>query len=113
MSASPQCPQCGSEYTYLDRELYICPECTYEWAPKAGEEAADLVTKVKDANGNELNDGDTVTVIKDLKVKGSSSVVKVGTKVKNIRLVSGDHDIDCKIDGIGAMKLKSQFVKKA
>lgn len=113
MSALPNCPQCGSEYTYEDRGLYICPECAHEWSPNAGAESADEGGVIKDANGNVLNDGDTVTVIKDLKVKGSSSVVKVGTKVKNIRLVGGDHDIDCKIDGIGAMKLKSQFVKKA
>jgi protein PhnA len=93
--------------------MYVCPECAHEWAieGEAGAPGGGLV--VKDANGNLLGDGDTVTVIKDLKVKGSSSVVKVGTKVKNIRLVEGDHDIDCKIDGIGAMKLKSEFVKKA
>jgi protein PhnA len=90
--------------------MYICPECGHEWSKIAGTDE-DLKI-VKDANGNLLADGDRVTVIKDLKVKGSSSVVKVGTKVKNIRLVDGDHDIDCKIDGIGAMKLKSQFVKK-
>lgn len=113
MSALPKCPQCGSEYTYEDRGLYICPECAHEWSADAEAESGDAGGIVKDANGNVLNDGDTVTVIKDLKVKGSSLVVKVGTKVKNIRLVGGDHDIDCKIDGIGAMKLKSQFVKKA
>jgi protein PhnA len=92
--------------------MYICPECGHEWS---GDEAstAEEADVIRDANGNVLNDGDTVTVIKDLKVKGSSSVVKVGTRVKNIRLVDGDHDIDCKIDGIGAMKLKSEFVKKA
>lgn len=112
MSTLPKCPQCGSEYTYEDRGLYICPECANEWSPHTGAESADEGNITKDANGNVLNDGDTVTVIKDLKVKGSSLVVKVGTKVKNIRLVGGDHDIDCKIDGIGAMKLKSQFVKK-
>lgn len=113
MSALPKCPQCGSEYTYEDRDMFVCPECAHEWAQslEAGTETEALV--IKDANGNTLNDGDTVTVIKDLKVKGSSSVVKVGTKVKNIRLVEGDHDIDCKIEGIGAMKLKSEFVKKA
>lgn len=113
MSALPKCPQCGSEYTYEDRGLYICPECAHEWSADAEAESGDAGGIVKDANGNVLNDGDTVTVIKDLKVKGSSLVVKVGTKVKNIRLVGGDHDINCKIDGIGAMKLKSQFVKKA
>lgn len=113
MSNLPKCTQCGSEYTYEDGDMYICPECGHEW--KKGEEAASDVTVlvVKDAHGNILNDGDSVTVIKDLKVKGSSSVVKVGTKVKSIRLVEGDHNIDCKIDGIGAMKLKSEFVKKS
>jgi len=108
----PRCPQCQSEYTYADGEQYICPECAHEWpivATDAAEEGAKLV---KDSVGNVLQDGDTVTVIKDLKVKGSSLVVKVGTKVKNIRLCDGDHDIDCKIDGIGAMKLKSEFVRK-
>lgn len=113
MSALPKCPQCGSEYTYEDRDMFICPECAHEWSQNAGEDTAEQGSIIKDANGNVLNDGDTITVIKDLKVKGSSSVVKVGTKVKDIRLVDGDHDIDCKIDGIGAMKLKSQFVKKA
>ena len=92
--------------------MYVCPECAHEWAQIAAVETAEDEPIIKDSNGNILNDGDTVTVIKDLKVKGSSSVVKVGTKVKNIRLVDGDHDIDCKIDGIGAMKLKSEFVKK-
>ncbi|MBD3641489.1 MAG: alkylphosphonate utilization protein [Marinobacter sp.] len=112
MSQLPPCPQCGSEFTYEDGVQLVCPECGHEWseAEQANAEAGKVVS---DANGNELQDGDTVTVIKDLKVKGSSSVVKVGTKVKNIRLVEGDHDIDCKIDGIGAMKLKSEFVKKA
>ena len=113
MIALPNCPQCSSTYTYEDGNQFVCPECAHEW-PQSGEvENAEKSSVVKDANGNVLNDGDTITVIKDLKVKGSSSVVKVGTKVKNIRLVDGDHDIDCKIDGIGAMKLKSQFVKKA
>jgi protein PhnA len=113
MSALPNCPQCSSEFTYEDGKLFVCPECAHEWAKDAAAEGADNARVVKDANGNVLIDGDSVTVIKDLKVKGSSSVVKVGTKVKNIRLVEGDHDIDCKIDGIGAMKLKSKFVKKA
>ncbi|MEN9783383.1 MAG: hypothetical protein RJA24_726 [Pseudomonadota bacterium] len=112
MNALPQCPQCRSELTYEDGNLYICPECAHEWAKDGVADTADAVNVVHDAVGNVLSDGDTVTVIKDLKVKGSSSVVKVGTKVKGIRLVEGDHDIDCKIDGIGAMKLKSQFVKK-
>ncbi|MEZ8140705.1 alkylphosphonate utilization protein [Enterovibrio norvegicus FF-33] len=107
----PNCPQCNSEYTYEDGALYVCPECGNEWSQDASADADD-VKIIKDSNGNVLQDGDTVTVIKDLKVKGSSLVVKVGTKVKNIRLVDGDHDIDCKIDGVGAMKLKSEFVKK-
>lgn len=110
MSSFPACPKCNSEYVYEDGALLICPECAHEWSPSEEEELAEDV--VTDANGNALKDGDTVSVIKDLKVKGTSSVVKVGTKVKNIRLVDGDHDIDCKIDGIGAMKLKSEFVKK-
>ena len=112
MSALPKCPECNSEYTYDDGVIFICPECSHEWAKIATETTVENNRIIKDVNGNELQDGDTVTVIKDLKVKGSSLVVKVGTKVKNIRLVDGDHDIDCKIDGIGAMKLKSQFVKK-
>jgi protein PhnA len=111
MSGLPKCPQCGSAFTYEDGTMYVCPECAHEWA-KDAPAAADDARVVRDANGNVLADGDTVTVIKDLKVKGSSLVVKVGTKVKNIRLVEGDHDIDCKIDGIGAMQLKSEFVKK-
>lgn len=111
MSNLPNCPQCNSTYTYQDGELNICPECGYEWSTTVANNDVEIKI-VKDANGNVLQDGDSVTVIKDLKVKGSSLVVKVGTKVKNIRLVEGDHDIDCKIDGIGAMKLKSEFVKK-
>lgn len=113
MSELPKCPECGSEYTYEDRELLVCPECAHEWSMIAVEEGFEDVKVFKDANGNVLQDGDSVTVIKDLKIKGSSLVVKVGAKAKNIRLVDGDHDIDCKIDGIGAMKLKSEFVKKA
>jgi len=113
MSNFPQCPKCGSVHTYEDGNLYVCPECAHEWAQGAAEESAEQKRVVRDAHGNELHDGDSVTVIKDLKVKGSSSVVKVGTKVKHIRLVEGDHDIDCKVDGIGPMQLKSQFVKKA
>lgn len=112
MSATPKCQECGSEYTYEDGTMYVCPECAHEWAKDAGVKDTDNEKVVRDANGNVLKDGDAITVIKDLKVKGSSSVVKVGTRVKNIRLVDGDHDIDCKIDGIGAMKLKSGFVKK-
>lgn len=113
MSALPKCPRCGSEFTYEDGGGYVCPECAHEWAKEAVAEGAGEERVVRDAHGNVLHDGDSITVIKDLKVKGSSSVVKVGTKVKNIRLVEGDHDIDCRIDGIGAMKLKSEFVKKA
>jgi len=112
MSDLPKCPECGSAYTYEDRGLYVCPECAHEWSIHIAEVSAEDEKVIKDANGNVLNDGDTITVIKDLKVKGSSLVVKVGMKVKNIRLVDGDHDIDCKIDGIGPMKLKSEFVKK-
>ena len=113
MSDLPHCPQCQSVYTYEDGDQYVCPECAHEWPKSASTDQGDEQKVIKDANGNVLQDGDSVTVIKDLKVKGSSLVVKVGTKVKNIRLVDGDHDIDCKIDGIGAMKLKSEFVKKA
>lgn len=109
MSSLPNCPQCNSEYTYEDRGLFVCPECGHEWSAT---ESATEDKVIKDSNGNILVDGDAVIVIKDLKVKGSSLVVKQGTKVKSIRLVDGDHDIDCKIDGIGAMKLKSEFVKK-
>ncbi len=112
MSKLPNCPKCNSEYTYEDRDLLVCPECGHEWVPGAEAGAEDGAKVVVDAHGNVLNDGDTVTIIKDLKVKGSSSVLKQGTKVKNIRLVEGDHNIDCKIDGFGAMKLKSEFVKK-
>lgn len=110
MSNLPPCPQCGSEYTYEDRNMFVCPECAHEWS---GEQSTEESLVVRDAHGNILHEGDTVTVIKDLKVKGSSSVVKVGTKVKNIHLVEGDHNIDCRIDGIGSMSLKSEFVKKA
>jgi len=112
MSELPKCPSCGSPYTYQDGLMYVCPECAHEWTTDASSGGDDLGRVINDAHGNVLQDGDTITVIKDLKVKGSSSVVKVGTKIKNIRLVEGDHDIDCKIDGIGAMKLKSAFVKK-
>ncbi|MCO2772956.1 alkylphosphonate utilization protein [Pseudomonas aeruginosa] len=108
MSTLPPCPQCNSEYTYEDGALLGA----HEWSPNEAATASDDGKVIKDSVGNVLQDGDTITVIKDLKVKGSSLVVKVGTKVKNIRLVDGDHDIDCKIDGIGAMKLKSEFVRK-
>lgn len=113
MNQLPPCPQCRSEYTYEDGAQLVCPECGHEWSAGEDSEATHSQSEVRDANGNLLQDGDAVTVIKDLKVKGSSAVVKVGTKVKSIRLVEGDHDIDCRIDGIGAMKLKSEFVKKA
>ncbi len=106
----PPCPQCKSAYTYETGYLLMCPECGHEWDPNAEEEAEDVV---KDSNGNILQDGDTVIVIKDLPVKGAPKPIKAGTKVKNIRLVDGDHDIDCKIDGFGAMSLKSEFVRKA
>lgn len=112
MSTLPNCPKCESEYTYEDGTFLVCPECAHEWTFNNNTKADDDNKVIKDANGNVLNDGDTVTVIKDLKVKGSSSVLKQGTKVKSIRLVDGDHDIDCKIAGFGAMKLKSEFVKK-
>ncbi|NEX23377.1 alkylphosphonate utilization protein [Thiorhodococcus mannitoliphagus] len=113
MSHFPTCPNCNSEYTYEDGAMYLCPECSHEWSIAGEESAGEGGAEVKDANGNPLLDGDSVVVIKDLKVKGSSAVVKVGTKVKNIRLVDGDHNIDCKIAGVGAMQLKSEFVKKA
>lgn len=115
MSELPPCPQCESIYTYESADLLVCPECAHEWTPQSGNDSAasDGLDEIRDANGNVLADGDSVTVIKDLKIKGSSQVVKVGTRVKNIRLTGGDHDIDCKIDGLGAMKLKSCFVKKS
>lgn len=114
MENLPKCPQCGSKYTYEDGELYICPECAHEWSKDASIAAeGDEGFVVKDANGNVLQEGDMITVIKDLKIKGSSSTVKVGTKIKIGRLVEdSDHNIDCKIPGIGAMALKSEFVKK-
>lgn len=114
MSTLPPCPQCSSTLTYDDGTLLVCPECGHEWKPSAEPAATEETPVIRDAFGTPLADGDTVTVIKDLKVKGSSSVVKVGTKVKGIRLIDeGDHNIDCRIDGIGAMRLKSEFVKKA
>jgi protein PhnA len=112
MNTPPPCPQCKSSLAYEDGSQYVCPECGHEWPQLAVAEAAASPRVVRDANGNELKDGDTVTVIKDLKIKGSGAVLKVGTKVKGIRLVEGDHDIDCRIEGIGAMGLKSEFVKK-
>lgn len=113
MSALPPCPQCHSEFVYEDGNLYICPECAHEWPVNASADQAETIARIyRDSAGNVLQDGDTVTVIKDLKLKGSGGVVKIGTKVKNIRLVDSDHDIDCKIDGFGAMSLKSEFVRK-
>ena len=112
MSTLPPCPQCQAEFTYEDGILLICPSCGHEWNPNEVP-TAEAAKVWKDANGNVLQDGDSVTLVKDLKIKGSSSVVKVGTKVKNIRLIEGDHDIDCKIEGFGPMQLKSEFVRKA
>jgi protein PhnA len=112
MSNLPNCPKCNSEYTYEVGVILTCPECAHEWS-KSETEASEEIRVWKDANGNVLQNGDSVTVIKDLKVKGASSMLKGGTKVRNIRLIDGDHDIDCKIDGFGAMQLKSEFVKKS
>ncbi|MDQ8207968.1 zinc ribbon domain-containing protein YjdM [Coraliomargarita sp. SDUM461003] len=113
MAELPNCPQCDSEYTYEDGSLIVCPDCGHEFTLESLEESKQEVVEFRDAFGTPLEDGDTVTVIKDLKVGGTSSTLKIGTKVKNIRLVGGDHDIDCKIKGFGGMKLKSEFVKKA
>lgn len=116
MFSIPNCPKCNSEYTYEDGILLICPECSYEWTLESQSQDKEDKNIIRDANGNQLNEGDDVIVIKDLKVKGSSSSIKIGTKVKAIRLIHGSsdgHDIDCKIDGFGPMKLKSKFVKKA
>ncbi len=123
MSELPECPRCQSPYAYESGHMYVCPECSHEWSPEAEEDNGGQGTAgagkessgevVRDAHGTPLEDGDTVTLIKDLKVKGSSSVLKIGMRVKGIRLVEGDHDIDCSIDGIGSMKLRSEFVKKA
>ena len=112
MNRLPPCPSCNSEYTYEDGGLFVCPECAHEWQAVAEAIPEAQAVGVTDAHGNLLQDGDTVSIIKELKVKGASSSIKVGTRVKNIRLVDGDHNIDCKIDGFGAMKLKSEFVKK-
>lgn len=112
MDKLPNCPKCNSEYTYEDGSLFVCPECAHEWSANGENQPSEDERIVKDANGNILNDGDSVTIVKDLKVKGATSALKKGTKVKNIRLVDGDHNIDCKIDGFGAMYLKSEFVKK-
>ncbi|WP_313622552.1 zinc ribbon domain-containing protein YjdM [Achromobacter sp.] len=113
MSALPSCPQCQSAFTYEDGSLFVCPECAHEWPAQADAASDDAAKVYRDAAGNVLQDGDTVTVIKDLKLKGSGGVIKMGTKVKGIRLVDSDHDIDCKIDGFGPMSLKSEFVRKA
>ena len=113
MSTLPPCPQCKSEYTYADEGRFVCPECSHDWVVTDDVPSVNTTAVVLDANGNALVDGDTVTVIKDLKVKGAPSALKAGTKVKNIRLVDGDHNIDCRIEGFGAMRLKSEFVKKA
>lgn len=115
MSDLPPCPKCGSAFTYEDGALLVCPECAHEWSLTAAAkvEEAEEGLVVKDANGTRLSEGDSVVIVKDLKVKGATSSLKVGTRVKNIHLVEGDHNIDCKIDGFGAMSLKSEFVKKA
>jgi protein PhnA len=108
------CPKCKSPYAYSNGSLMVCPECNYEWSPsEVAEEAQSMENVVKDANGNILQDGDSVVIVKDLPVKGAPKAIKAGTKVKNIRLTDGDHNIDCKVDGFGAMALKSEFVKKA
>lgn len=113
MTNLPHCPECGSGYTYEDRNLFVCAECAHEWGTAEHSQEPEHAFSVRDANGNRLNDGDCATVAKDLKVKGSSLVLKIGTKVKISRLVDGDHNLDCKVDGVGAMMLKSEFVKKA
>ncbi|MBP9111667.1 MAG: alkylphosphonate utilization protein [Polyangiaceae bacterium] len=113
MSDLPPCPKCASTYSYEDRNLLVCPECAHEWSPAVETVAEEEAFVVRDANGNTLQNGDTIVLIKDLKVKGAASALKAGTKVKNIRLVDSDHNIDCKIDGLGAMALKSEFVKRA
>lgn len=116
MSSLPPCPKCASAFTYEDGALLVCPECAHEWNPSvstAPEAAEDTGLVVRDANGTQLKDGDAVVIVKDLKVKGATSALKVGTRVKNIKLVEGDHNIDCRIDGFGAMQLKSEFVKRA
>ncbi len=113
MSDTPHCPKCNSEFTYPDRDVMVCSQCFHEWDPKMENVEADDTLKILDANGNELKDGDSVVVIKDLPVKGAPKPLKAGTKVKNIRLTDGDHNISCKIDGFGSMALKSEFVKKA
>ena len=113
MSNLPPCPKCQSQFTYEDRELLVCPECAHEWKAQGDDEQNENILKVKDANGNDLFEGDSATLIKDLKVKGSSSVLKIGTKLKINRIVDGDHNIDCRVDKVGEMMLKSEFVKKS
>jgi protein PhnA len=111
MRAMPSCPKCSSNYVYEDGNIYICPECAQEWAKEDHLEKMDSL-RASDVNGSAINDGDTVVVVKDLKIKGSSSIIKVGTKIKNVRIVDGDHNIDCKVDGVGAIQLKSEFLRK-
>jgi protein PhnA len=115
MSSLPPCPKCKSEYAYEDRDNLVCPDCAHEWpmASAASAEVVEGARVVRDANGNVLQDGDSVILLKELKVKGAPTPLKAGTKVKKIRLVEGDHDIDCRIEGFGAMQLKSMFVRKA
>ena len=113
MKKLPPCPNCQSQFTYEDRELLVCPECAHEWKPVSDDQSDEAVVKVKDANGNDLYEGDSATLIKDLKVKGSSNVLKIGTKIKINRIVDGDHNIDCRVDKVGEMMLKSEFVKKS
>ncbi len=116
MSTLPACPQCKSDLTYQDGPMYVCPECAHEWSPAVAaplNESVESQNAVRDSNGSILQDGDTVIVVKDLPVKGASSALKAGTKVKGIRLVEGDHNIDCRIEGFGGMRLKSEFVKKS
>ncbi|MHB8210320.1 MAG: zinc ribbon domain-containing protein YjdM [Acidithiobacillus sp.] len=112
MGSIPNCQKCSSNYVYEDGNLYVCPECAHEWPKENNLEKIDSL-RVSDANGSAINDGDTVVVVKDLKIKGSSSIIKVGTKIKNVRIVDGDHNIDCKVDGVGAIQLKSEFLRKA
>lgn len=112
MNDYPPCPECQSQFTYEDRDLLVCPECAHEWARSSLDDQAEERIAVKDANNNDLYEGDSATLIKDLKVKGSSSVIKVGTKVRISRIVDGDHNIDCRVDKIGEMMLKSEFVKR-
>jgi protein PhnA len=112
MSSYPPCPKCDSQFTYEDRDLLVCPECAHEWPKTTSDSNTDEPVKVKDANGNDLHEGDSGTLIKDLKVKGSSGVLKIGTKIRINRIVDGDHNIDCRVDKVGEMMLKSEFVKK-